>query len=78
MNEQKLLQLKEEIDNSKQELSQLQGKLSNYTELLEKEIQCKSVEDAEKILLKYEKEQGQLQEKLSELKTKIEDEYLQE
>jgi septal ring factor EnvC (AmiA/AmiB activator) len=72
LNEKELLQLKKEIEEAKSSISKLEGQ----KEYLEKELlvnfNCTSVEDAEKLLGKFQKEvekiEKQIEEGLEELK----------
>lgn len=60
MNDQDLLDLKKDIDNSKTKLSELKGQKHTQMEILERDFGCKTVKQAEKKL-------QQMKEKITDL-----------
>lgn len=75
-NEQKLLQLKQQIDSAKQEVSQLKGQQKALLSQLKSEWKCDTVEDAKKLqtVLKQELEgiEADIERGMKELEEKYE------
>lgn len=75
MDEKDLLKLKEEIDEAKTKISELTGQRNYLLQELKDKHECKSVEEAEKLQGKMEKEIKELDTQIKEGIGKIEKEY---
>lgn len=75
MEEERLLQLKEELEELKSEVSRLEGKQQTILENLKEQFGCSSIADAEKLLSTMDEEIQQLQEKIDKQLEKIEEKY---
>lgn len=75
MNEKDLLELKEEIEDAKVELSNLEGRRDSLLEQLEEEWDCVDLIEAENKLSELETELEEIQEKISQEISKITEEY---
>lgn len=75
MTDKQLLSLKENIEEAKNTVNRLNGQL----DMLEKELQttwgCTTVEDAEKLLIKMQKDMDALDVKIAEGKEELEEKY---
>ena len=73
---QRLLEMKEQIENAKTEKAKLEGRLQGYLEELKTKFKCDSLEEAEKKLkvLKAQKEKAQqaIQTKMDDLENNYE------
>jgi len=78
MNEQELLELKEEIDQAKQKYSELKGRLTFLMKQLKEDWGCTTIEQAEKksaeMEKKIEKLNTQIEKGVKELQEKLETE----
>jgi hypothetical protein len=62
--EKQLLQLKEDVNSAKIQLSKLKGKHELYLQQLYDKFKCKNINQAEKLLKEMEKEQNNLQKQI--------------
>jgi hypothetical protein len=70
MNEKELLELKEEIEIAKQKVSELKGERQALMKQLHENWKCSSIEEAEKKLVQFQDQEGQLS---NQIKTGIEE-----
>lgn len=75
MKEEKLIQLKKEIEQSKQQTDMLKGKLEYLKNDIKEEYGCDNVEELENLLSDMEKEKDKLDSQIKEIVFKIEEEY---
>ena len=75
MDEKRLLDLKQQIDDAKMEVSQLKGRRANLMEQLQEQWGCKTVREAEARLKKMREETGELEERLKTGIAQLEDAY---
>lgn len=75
MDEKRLLDLKQQIDDAKLEVSQLKGRRANLMEQLQEQWGCKTVKEAEAKLEKMRQETTQLEAQLKKGIQQLEDEY---
>ncbi len=75
MDEKRLMNIKQQIDDAKMEVSQLKGRRANLMEQLQDQWKCKTVEQAEKRLDEMRLEVEELKEKIQDGIEKLEDEY---
>lgn len=73
--EKQLLQLKENITVTKEQLSKLKGKYELYLQQLHDKFKCKNISQAEKLLEKMEKEQNDLQKQIDTSIEELEKNY---
>ncbi len=75
MDERRLLSLKQQIDDAKTEISQLEGRKANLLERLEEQWGCKTIKEAEKKLEEMTEQIESLDKKIQAGITKLEEEY---
>lgn len=75
MTEDQLLQIKEQIDTAKSEISKLEGRKENLMETLNSQFKCKSVEEAEKTLLSLTAQIKEIDLTIQEESKKLESKY---
>ncbi len=75
MDERRLLNLKQQIDDAKTEISQLEGRKANLLERLEEQWGCKTIKEAEKKLGEMTGQIESLDKKIQAGITKLEEEY---
>jgi predicted nucleic acid-binding Zn-ribbon protein len=75
MTEDQLLQIKEQIDTAKSEISKLEGRKENLMETLNSQFKCKSVEEAEKTLLSLTTQIKEIDLTIQEESKKLESKY---
>lgn len=75
MDEKDLLDLKEEIEEAKNEVNQLKGQRNGLLESLAEDWKCDSVDEAEKKVAKLKKEIDKMDAKIQKGITKIEEQY---
>lgn len=75
MTEDQLLQIKEQIDTAKSEISKLEGRKENLMETLNSQFKCKSVEEAEKTLLSLTAQIKEIDLIIQEESKKLESKY---
>ena len=75
MTEQDLLKLKKEVDDAKQNVSELKGQQTALLKQLKDDWKCNSIEDAEKKLKTMNKEIDSLQQQIEKGIQEIEEKY---
>ena len=75
MDEAGLLKLKKQIDEANASISELKGQLSALLKQLKDDWKCNSVEDAEKLIVKMDKEIASLNNKIEEGMEELEEKY---
>lgn len=75
MNEKKLLELKDKIEDAKTKLNKLEGMKSNYMDRLNEEFKCKTLKEAETKLIQLDKDIDELQEKINKGIKELEESY---
>jgi len=75
MDEKKLLELKEQIENAKTEVSELKGKKQGLMETLQKDWECSTVKQAEKRLVKMKSEIEELEKQKEKGIKQLENDY---
>jgi len=70
-----LMSMKEEIDDAKIQVSELNGQLKYLKEQLETQFSCKTVEEVEKLIKEKDEEIRKLNEQLEEGCAKLEEQY---
>jgi predicted nucleic acid-binding Zn-ribbon protein len=75
MTEQELLKLKNEIDDAKSSVSELKGQMTVLMKQLKDEYKCNSIEDAEVLLTKWEKEVTKIQQQIDKGIEELEEKY---
>ena len=75
MDETGLLKLKKQIDEANASVSELKGQLSALLKQLKDDWKCNSVEDAEKLIVKMDKEIASLNNKIEEGMEELEEKY---
>ena len=71
----KLLELKQDIDNAKTEIAKLEGKKEALMTELKDQWKCTTIKQAEKKLKGLEKEAGELGKQIEKGVTKLEEKY---
>ena len=71
----KLLDLKQDIDNAKTEIAKLEGKKEAVMKELKDQWKCTTIKQAEKKLQGFEKEAGELGEQIEKGVTELEEKY---
>lgn len=71
----KLLELKQDIDNAKTEIAKLEGKKEALMKELKDQWKCTTIKQAEKKLADLEKEAGKLGEQIEKGVTELEEKY---
>ena len=71
----RLLKLKEEIDNAKEEKAGFQGQLKGLMDRIKKEYGCDTLEEAEKYLNELREKKKELEKKLNRGIEELEQEY---
>ena len=71
----KLLDLKQDIDNAKTEIAKLEGKKEALMKELKDQWKCTTVKQAEKKLAALEKEAGELGNQIEKGVTELEEKY---
>jgi len=74
-NSEKLLKMKTKIDEAKNELSKLEGKQEQLIDSLNKDFDCKTIEDAEQKLRKTEIELDKKEKELNNGLLELEKKY---
>lgn len=77
MTEKELLELKEEIGETKSEISKLEGRKQALLEQLNKDWKTKSVKEAKALIAKKEKRYGVLSKRANKLSDEIETRYFE-
>ena len=75
MNEKQLLDLKKTIDETKDEVKQLEGRQKYLMQQLKKEWKCSNLEQAKKKLEKMKKDVADIDEKIKEGVAVLEEKY---
>ena len=75
MKEQELLKLKQQIDNAKSQTAELKGHQSALLKQLKDDWKCNSVEEAERLVKKMDKEISDLNAKIEEGLNELEEKY---
>jgi len=75
MDYQELLQIKERVEKGKQKLSELKGAKTNQMEMLKKEFNCNTLEEANTLKKKYEKELEVIDKKIEVSVEQLQDTY---
>ena len=75
MNEKKLLELKEQIEDAKQEVNRLEGRQDGLMQQLQKDWKCKSLKEAKKKLGDMKQEIQELQDKIDSGIAELEEKY---
>ena len=77
LNEKQLLDIKSEIDESKQKLSRLEGEKDALMKTLKTEFDCDSLEQLEMVLDKTEKRLVKISEFIKEKTEELEEKYFE-
>lgn len=77
MTEKELLELKEDIDSAKNEISKLEGRKQTLLEQLKKEWGCSTVKSAKLMLDKKKNKLEALETKITEMTTELENKYFE-
>lgn len=77
MTEQDLLKLKQKIDDAKQQSSELKGQQTALMKQLKDDWKCSSIEEAEKLMEKMDKEIKTLNEKIETGLEELDEKYEQ-
>lgn len=75
MKESELLKLKQQIDNAKSQTAELKGHQSALLKQLKDDWKCNSVEEAERLVKKMDKEISDLNRKIEEGLLELEERY---
>lgn len=75
MNETQLFKLKKEVEEAKQEVSELKGHLTAQMKQLKEEWKCSSVEDGESKIVSMKKEISKIDSQIEEGSIKLEEMY---
>jgi len=75
MTEQDLLKLKQKIDDAKQQSSELKGQQTALMKQLKDDWKCSSIEEAEKLMEKMDKEIKTLNEKIETGLEELDEKY---
>lgn len=75
MKEKELLKLKEDIEEAKVEVSKLEGRKGALMDQLLEDWDCKTIEEAKKLLKKKKKELEKVQKEAEKLTSELEDKY---
>jgi len=75
MDETGLLKLKKQIDEANASVSELKGQLSALLKQLKDDWKCNSVEDAERLIVKMDKEIVSLKNKIEKGMEELEEKY---
>lgn len=75
MDEKRLLNLKQQIDDAKMEVSQLKGRRANLLDQLQEQWGCKTAKEAEAKLKKMQQETKELEQRLQTGIAELEDKY---
>ena len=70
-------QLKTEVDELQREINKAEGALEQLTERLQSEFGCKTLEQAEKLLRKMQKEAKQAEDEYNEALSEFEEQWLE-
>ena len=75
MDEKELLELKESIEDAKQEVNRLEGRQDGLIQQLQKDWKCKSLKEAKKKLEELKAEIQEVEEKIETGVAKLEEKY---
>ncbi|MCK9456406.1 MAG: hypothetical protein M0R31_03835 [Candidatus Riflebacteria bacterium] len=75
MDKQDLLDLKERIDEAKEEISKLEGRKAGYLETLKDQFKCSSVKEANELLQKMDKNIEDLDDEIKTGLEQLEEEF---
>jgi len=75
MDKQDLLDLKERIDEAKEEISKLEGRKAGYLETLKDQFKCSSVKEANELLQKMDKNIEDLDDEIKAGLEQLEEEF---
>lgn len=75
MDKQDLLDLKERIDEVKEEISKLEGRKAGYLETLKDQFKCSSVKEANELLQKMDKNIEDLDDEIKTGLEQLEEEF---
>lgn len=75
MKESELLKLKQQIDNAKSQTAELKGHQSALLKQLKDDWKCNSIEEAERLVKKMDKEISDLNQKIEEGLNELEERY---
>lgn len=75
MNEERLYEIKEEIDNAKSEINKLEGRESNLLEDLQETFGCKNVKEAKQKADTLQTQIEELEDEIKQGMQKLEDSY---
>ena len=75
MNEQDLLDLKQQIEDAKTSVSELKGQQTALLKQLKDTYKCNSVEDAERMVAKLKTDANKLQKQIDEATKELEEKY---
>ncbi len=76
MNEQDLLELKDEIEDAKTQVAELKGKEKYLKQELQDKWNCETMKEAEKLLSQMEKDAEKIDKQIQKETKQIEDKYV--